>query len=258
MFGEDENLSTTRVRLRTIDRRSVAEELLITPDELAHRAVLVKADVFPVNSLLEALATSTPWLIIWREHRAWKTGVWRCEINGEDEFRGHQPNHVPFHTDMSRYLHPPQFTAIRCVKNDTGMKGAGANLIIHINDVLKRLEQLSRFDLLDVLYRPRRLNVSNKEQPLISIVPNSVQDGVVRIFDQKAATKGEHFELSNEERVLLDELVILCDSWKDLILSVSLRPGDWIIFSNHRFLHARSVCSGLGRVTEVCLGNRKA
>ncbi len=225
----------------------------ITHDPLHSQAVLIKKLPDAPAELLELLAALMPWFKAWTDHPFWKEGVWVCRIDEDSgQYTSQRHGFLAFHTDMTRYLVPPMYTIIRCVHPDpTG----GANLLVHIDDVMERLTSLGRNDILHMLHEPRILNLAEGGRPLVPLVPRDHPRGVTRVFDRRAADKASHLELTQREGELFDELIRLCPIWTDLHVRATLRAGELIAFSNHRFLHARTDCGTDGRVTEVCLGN---
>ena len=243
-------------RLRVVAARADLEPGALHPDELHATAVLVKAAVCREAETLAAVTDAFPWMQPWRDHQLWASGVWRCRV-GEAE-REYTAQHAPllkFHTDMSRLPHPPEYTVIRWVAADP--LGGGANLLIHIEDALRRLVELGEARLLTVLRSERRLNAADaagRRAALVSRHPRG--HTMARIFDDEAATKGLHLEMTSADLAELRRFVALCHTWTDLIVRPSLEAGDILAFSNHTFLHAREACGGPGRTTEVVLAHR--
>jgi len=242
------------LRLRTVSTWEELSRRQIAPDALHCCAVLVKRLPAAPAPVLDLVATLMPWFRVWKDHPFWRNGVWVCRIDQDvSSFTSQRQGFLAFHTDMSRYLHPPAFTVIRCVRPD-GEKG-GANLLIHIDDALRRLEALGRDDILRLLHEPRVLNLADGGRPLVPLAPRHDPRGVSRVFDHHAADKASHLQLAEDEGELFDEFIRLCASWTDLHVRVALAEGELLVFSNHRFLHARAECWANGRTTEVCLGN---
>jgi alpha-ketoglutarate-dependent taurine dioxygenase len=244
------------------------DDLLSAPvraGELRHRAVLVKSPAVSDRETLEAVRTALPWMTVWRDHRSYTTGVWRCEVDGaleRPDYTAYRPRTLDFHTDMSRYLRPPEFTVIRCVVPDAE---GGDNLVLHIDDILTRLRGLGRDDIVDMLVAERPLSMEPRHYnhgrvavgaPVTAalVVPEAA-DAPCRIYDRHGASKGDHLALSQEEERLFDEFFAYCRGQEDLAERVRLEAGDILVFSNWRFMHARLECSGSGRVTEICMGN---
>ena len=227
----------------------------ITPESLQECAVFVPTSAYQGRTLQDALEQVVPWLQLWREHPLWQSGTWVCQVDNGRDLGGRVTDVLPFHSDMSRYRHPPRFGAIRCVRPDPVSPTGGSNLLLHADDIRERLRQIGRYDILDTLMRPRSLNLVSGDHPQVTMLPDESRRGPLRIFDLKMATKGDHLEISDAERTLIAEFLTLCYTWDDLILETRLDPGEWIIFSNHTFLHSRTACGGLGRTVEVCLGN---
>jgi hypothetical protein len=228
---------------------------VIDPRELEECAVFVARSTYEGNSLRDALREVAPWFSLWRDHELWRTGTWVCKVDDAKDLGGRRMDLLPFHTDMSRYMDPPHFVAIRCVAPDSHSTNGGTNFLLHSDDIRNRLKTVGRYDILEVLERPRPLNLRNGERPLVCMLSAEMGGGPVRMFDPNMATKGDHLELSPSERNLIATFLALCQEWTDLAVKIRLDAGDWVVFSNHTFLHSRSACHGLGRITEVCLGN---
>jgi hypothetical protein len=245
------------IRLRTI--RS-AEELLahpVTPAELSQRAAhfcCLATDSLTANECVTALL---PWMTLWTNHPKWRTGHWRCQItDGRDHYStGELSRYLAFHSDMTRYTNPPQFTVIRCVATDVGPGAGGATLLLHVGDIATRLVDVGRTDILEMLRAPRTLLSPHSPHPLVQMLPEPDTGVPVRIFDFRAATNGRHLQLSSHDLSLLDEFQDICLNWDDLIVRVPLRAFEVLAFSNHQMVHARTRCSSLTRITDICLGN---
>ncbi len=260
----------TRVRL--IEDTDQLQEQPITAAELRERCVVVKSAALGDGDTVPTVQRLLPWLSIWYDHPSWRTGAWRCVVDAPIEgpqYTAYRKETLNFHTDMSRYVKPPEFTVIRCMAPDDG--GGGDNLILHIDDMLGRLRSRGRQDIVDMLAIDRPLNteqrhvnlalsrsgesVSARPSVRASIAVASEPQTPIRIFDRHAATKGSHLLLDPAEEGLLDEFVDACASQLDLAVRVRLEVHDLLAFSNWRMLHARLACVRSGRVTEICMGN---
>jgi hypothetical protein len=170
---------------------------------------------------------------------------------------------------MSRYLRPPQFTVIRCLRPD---QNGGGNSILHVDDILERLARDGKRHIVDMLARSRVLNTDQRHINVAGSAATARPDTEflaciavagrpttpTRLYDRHGATKGGHMELRGIEEEQLDIFIEECGSHPDLAVSVRLEHGDVLIFSNWRMLHARLPCEGRGRVTEICMGNEPA
>lgn len=261
--------STARVRVL-----ESADELLdkpVTAEELRQRCVVVKAAAAGAGETVPTVEALLPWLSVWRDHPSWRTGAWQCVVDGPVEgpqYTAYKPETLHFHTDMSRYLRPPEFTVIRCMVPDVG---GGDNLVLHIDDVIDKLRRRGRQDIVDVLamYRvlnteQRHINIPLSQAGDVEAVRGTVRACIAvasapatpsRVFDRHGATKGGHLELSSAEEILLDEFIDECANSHELAVRVRLERHDVLVFSNWRMLHSRLACHGSGRVTEICMGN---
>jgi alpha-ketoglutarate-dependent taurine dioxygenase len=239
-------------RLRIIETSSELAACPITADELIERAVIVKASARPAATTAESMESILPWLSVWYDHEYWRTGAWTCRVTSEGEFTGEMVPLLKFHTDMSRRPEPPAYTVIRSIAGDP--QGGGASLLVHIDDAIRRLEELGEDALLRLLRTPRTLNVADGTKPTLPLLSHRGHTRV-RIFDYHIATKGLHFDMSDHELRELDRFIDACHTWSDLIMQADLQAGDLIAFSNHTFLHGRTACLGTGRVTDIVLGN---
>ncbi|MFD7709628.1 TauD/TfdA family dioxygenase [Streptomyces sp. NPDC059785] len=257
--------AATESRLRVVHDSTHLQAHPVTAAELRHRAVLIKAAAVHENDTLPAVQTALPWMSVWRDHRSYRTGVWRCVIDGslqQPEYTAYRQRVLDFHTDMSRYLRPPEFTVIRCAVPDSG---GGDNLILHIDDIIGRLRELGRGDIVDVLAEQRPLSMEDRHYndgltpagtPVRAALATPDDVNVpCRIFDRHGATKGTHLELSDDEEKLFDEFLRQCHGQDDLAERMRLERGDILVFSNWRIMHARMECLDSGRVTEICMGN---
>lgn len=259
-------------RIRVIENFNQLAKQPITAAELRKNCVVVRSPALGYGDTVPTVRSLLPWMSIWYDHPSWRTGAWRCVVDAPTEgpqYTAYRKETLHFHTDMSRYVKPPEFTVIRCVAPDEG--GGGDNLVLHIDDMLERLRRLGRQDIVDMLATDRPLNVEPRHinvpfshtsasasiRTLVR-VPIAVADQPQipsRIFDQHAATKGSHLTLNFAETELLDEFVVACAGSDDLAVRVRLEAHDLLAFSNWRILHARLACIRSGRVTEICMGN---
>ena len=256
-------------RMRLIEHPDDLLNEPVTAEELRQRCVVVKASAVDAGDTVSIVESLLPWMSVWRDHPSWRTGAWRCVVDGTDDgpqYTAYKPETLHFHTDMSRYLRPPEFTVIRCRVPDVG---GGDNLVLHIDDVIDRLRRRGRQDIVDMLALNRVLNAEQRHINVPSSQGGDAVRGTVRaciavasapstpsrVFDRHGATKGNHLELSAAEELLLDEFIDECANSRDLAVRVRLERNDVLIFSNWRMLHARLACLGSGRVTEICMGN---
>lgn len=259
---------TTRVRL--IERVDDLLDEPVTAEELRQRCVVVRAPAAGAGDTVSIVESLLPWMSVWRDHPSWRTGAWRCVVGGPvdgPKYTAYEPQTLHFHTDMSRYLRPPEFTVIRCTVPDAG--GGGDNLVLHIDDVIDRLRHRGRQDIVDMLAMHRVLNTEQRHINIPLSQAGDAERSTVRaciavasapatpsrVFDRHGATKGSHLELSAADELLLDEFIDECANSHDLAVRVRLERHDVLIFSNWRMLHARLACHGSGRVTEICMGN---
>jgi hypothetical protein len=253
-------------RLRIIDQPVELNSEAVTPDELRRRCVLFRAGVAGDDSdTVGVVERLLPWLEIWRKHDSWKNGAWRCVVSDKvegPEYTAYRARHLDFHTDMSRYLTPPEFTIIRCLNPDGG--GGGANLQLHIDDVFARLGWLGRLDILDMLSADRVLNLEPRHCDEDEVIGKPRTAALAlpdtplvpcRIFDRHAATKGSHLAMNEVEERIFDEFIQMCNHAQDLVVMTQLHRHDVLVFSNWRFMHARTRCYDSDRVTEVCMGD---
>jgi alpha-ketoglutarate-dependent taurine dioxygenase len=250
------SVAPPRTRARVVHAWEELVSMPIVGDHLHECAVVVKKLPNAPESVLESIEKIIPWFCVWHEHALWRDGVWVCRIDHDNRaYTSQRRGFLAFHTDMSRYHDPPAFTLIRCVRTDPGLQRGGTNLLIHIDDALARLHEMGRNDLLDLLHEPRVLNAASGARPLVPLTPRGDPRGVTRVFDRHAADKAPHLFLTERDGELLDEFIALCATWTDLQVQAPLGEKEMIIFSNHRFLHARTACEANGRTVEVCLGN---
>lgn len=252
------------MRLRTISSRDELNASPVTADELRKTVVVVAGRAAGQGSTLNVLRRVLPWFGFWYDHPSWRTGVWRCEVDAELErpdYTAYRPQHLAFHNDMTRYVRPPEYTAIRCLIAD---KSGGENLMLHIDDVISRLRQRGRFDILGMLLRPRTMSVDSRHLLPSMSLSDSIERPILvegdegtpsRVFDRHAASKGSHLSMTENEARLYDEFLALCSELQDIEVRVLLQPNDLLLFSNWRFLHSRTQCQGSGRVTEICMGS---
>ncbi len=214
--------------------------------------------VEPSMDIRAAVQRLLPWWRFWGgKKKSFDHGVWICRV-AEDEgwdYAGTRPRHLPFHNDMTRYLRPPEFTLIRCVEADP-KPGAGANRLLHVDDLIQRLRTDGHEAWLRLLTVDRPLNLREGAR-IGPLVTEDDPTAPSRVFDPTSSDKVPHAELSPADIEELDRLQQWCDGQSGLWESIKLAAGDLVVFSNHRFLHARSRCSGPGRTTEVCLGDAK-
>ncbi|MEU8926712.1 TauD/TfdA family dioxygenase [Kitasatospora sp. NPDC048545] len=261
-------MTAALTRVRTIENR---EDLLrhpVTAEELRDRCVVLKAAAGGNGETVSTVRQVLPWMELWRDHPSWEAGVWRCVVDGEEDtpvYTAYRPRTLDFHTDMSRYLLPPEFTIIRCLVQDSE---GGDNLILHIDDMFERLRRLGRSDIIELLTAKRRLNMEARHlgptrqlpapdavSAALAVLAVPGDPGVpCRIFDRHGATKGSHLELTAAEESLFDEFLDLCAK-ESAAVQLRLEPHDILVFSNWRLMHARLACGGSGRITEICMGN---
>ncbi|TWF82660.1 TauD/TfdA family dioxygenase [Kitasatospora viridis] len=256
-------------RLRIVETPEELRRAPVDAAELREGAVLVRAAALEAPDTLPAVRQAVPWMRLWRDHPSWAGGYWRCVVDAEDDtpvYTAYRPRTLRFHTDMSRYLVPPEFTVIRCVTPDSA---GGENLLLHIDDVFARLRELGRDDIIRFLTARRTLSMEARHlgpwvegSGLEVDATASTQLAVAadpaapcRIFDRHGATKGSHLDLSPADERLFDDFLDLCSDATDLAPQVRLESGDVLLFSNWRLLHARLACAGSGRVTEICMGD---
>jgi hypothetical protein len=212
---------------------------------------------------MEAFRGAAPWFVFWYDHPSWKTGVWRCEVNADIDqplYTAYRPSLLGFHNDMTRYVWPPEYTAIRCIRMD---ESGGENLLLYVDDVISRLREDGRRDILDMLSRPRSLSVEARHMAPGTSPSDLIESAILvegdeampsRVFDRHAASKGTHLAMSEGDIALYDEFLDLCNEFHDIMVQTLLEPGDLLLFSNWRFLHSRTQCAGSRRVTEICMG----
>jgi alpha-ketoglutarate-dependent taurine dioxygenase len=259
-------------RMRVVEGVDQLRAQPITPAELRERCVVVRASAAGGGDTVPTVERVLPWMAVWRDHPSYRTGVWRCVVDGPvpgPAYTAYRKQTLDFHTDMSRYVRPPEFTVIRCTAPDAD--GGGDNLVLHVDDVVDRLRHHGRHDIVDMLAANRLLNTESRHVnvPLARVGDSASSRGSVRasiavadqprtpsrVFDRHGATKGGHLALDPGEEGLLDEFVDACASSQDLAVRVRLEAGDLVAFSNWRMLHARLACVGSGRVTEISMGN---
>jgi hypothetical protein len=268
--GLSEGGNTSRIRV--IDDVEELRDAPVTGEELRRRCVVVRASAAGDGDTVPVVLNLFPWMALWRDHPSWRAGAWRCVVDVPVEgpqYTGYRRCLLPFHSDMSRYARPPEFTVIRCVEPDPG--NGGDNLVLHVDDVIDRLLRDRRRDVVDMLARTRVLNTEPRhvnvrlpeladrdvEFRAVIAVPDA-PNTPSRVYDRDAATKGGHMELSTAECALLDEFVDVCGRSEDLAARFRLERGDVMVFSNWRMLHARTACDRAGRITEICMGNEPA
>src|ERR1700682_3041269 len=128
-------------RLRVISSRETLARIPISAQELRKRVVLVKSGSAGEGNTLDVFRRVVPWFEFWYNHPSWRTGVWRCEINAELQnldYTAYQPSRLGFHNDMTRYVQPPEYTAIRCISAD---RTGGGDLALHVAGVIPHLTQ---------------------------------------------------------------------------------------------------------------------
>src|SRR5258708_37407570 len=109
----------------------------ITADEMATTAVLVRARAMSAIETVQAMRELMPWGLLWTDHESWRTGAWRCVIDAENRtprYTAYKQQLLRFHTDMSRYVTPPEITAIRSLVPDPG--GGGGDPLLPIEHPL--------------------------------------------------------------------------------------------------------------------------
>lgn len=253
-------------RLRAIRTPEEVGSQGIDAADLRRCAIAISAAAAGDGDTLEIFDRLFPWMEIWRAHRSYVDGVWRCAVDASvvrPEYTAYQERRLEFHTDMSRYQRPPEFTAIRCIKRaSTG----GANLVLHIDDVFGRLRDHGREDIIAMLIAQRTLNMERRHVDLgsgsevpersVSIAVPEDPTAPSRVFDHYSATKGKHLEMSPRDEALYSEFLEFCGRLQDVTGQVVLGPYDVLAFSNWRFLHARTECSS-GRITEISMGDER-
>jgi alpha-ketoglutarate-dependent taurine dioxygenase len=259
-------------RMRVVEEVDQLHEQPITPAELREHCVVVRSAAAGGADTVSTVRRLLPWMSIWDDHPSYRTGVWRCVVDAPTagpQYTAYRKQTLDFHTDMSRYVRPPEFTAIRCTVPDAD--GGGDNLVLHVDDVVDRLRTRGRQDIVDMLAANRLLNVESRHITVpqartggSTSIRDSVRAAIAvadqpltpsRVFDRHGATKGSHLALSAAEEGLLDEFVDACASSQDLAVRIRLEAGDVVVFSNWRMMHARLACVGSGRVTEISMGN---
>jgi hypothetical protein len=245
----------TRSRCRVLSWETELRANPICPAELEQRCVYVRCIQGAPNDTLNLARWLMPWLKVWSEHFKW-TPTWQCVVGGSVEAygQGELPSYLDFHSDMSRYLHPPAIGLIRCLRPDPGSSDGGANLFIRGDDILERLKQLGNLDLIELLTRRRPLHCNKGTGRTAALLPRAT-DEPVRIFDHRFATHGLHLELTPWELECYSEFLALLRNFTDLQIRLRLDAGECVVFSNRRWLHARSSCAAAGRTTEILLGN---
>jgi len=253
-------------RLRRIGTLTELREHPPTAAELRRRAVVVDAAAAGDGATLDTVPALFPWMEVWRDHVSYATGVWRCSVDEHEDdplYTAYEARHLDFHTDMTRYLRPPEFTVIRCIARAVA---GGANLVVHVDDLFAELERRARTDLIAVLGEPRTLNMDERHRNVpgagerasgVLAVPGR-PDVPSRIFDPTAATKAMHLDMSDADIARYEEFRQLCDELDNLSRRALLARHDVLAFSNWRFLHARTACAGGRRVTEISMGNERS
>jgi alpha-ketoglutarate-dependent taurine dioxygenase len=253
-------------RLRTVETADELHRRPPRPQELRERAVVVRAGAAGDGDTLRTFLRLFPDLDVWTDHASYRTGVWSCVVDGslaEPQYTAYEPAHLEFHTDMSRYHRPPEYTLIRCVEPDDG--GGGENLVIHVDDVLEELLARGRDDIVEMLAAERPLDMELRhrntadsrcaDRVLAPLAVAGEPRSPARVFDRHAATKGLHLTLSDEDAARYDEFLEICNELDAATCRVTLQRGDVLAFSNWRFVHARGACAGSGRMTEIAMAN---
>lgn len=234
-------------RLRIVERNGLDSTCR---SGLKEQAILAIEALAAGESLLTYVGSKWPDFVPFTDHPAYCNGIFSCEVRPEGTAT-YSPNSrafLNFHSDMSLHPQPPGLTIIRCLYADDGPPGSGANLLIHIDDALRRLQDTGRADLLNLLQKPTPLTFTDGNDVVCPLVSPDRSIGALRVFDRI----GAHLDV--ESRPLLHEFVDLCRTWHDLQIEIRLNPGDVLVISNRDFLHAREQCAGYGRLTEICLG----
>lgn len=185
-----------------------------------------------------------------QDHPLYRSGIYRCEIDkdGETACSANGQKMLRFHSDMALTPLPPEITFIRCVEHETS-PGSGENLFIHMTDVIHRLHECRRGDLVDMLTNPRSIVLADGSSLDAAMVVNPLGSAALRVFDRIG------WQSSAKERAQIDELLDLCEEWQDLHVRVALDPGAAVVFSNRHFIHARTACLSTTRIVEICLGS---
>jgi len=216
----------------------------------AHAETTVLLYSGPDAGTASHIAASWPGFEPFTRHELYRSGTYRCEIVLDDTAPYSASRKAPlrFHSDMALVQEPPQISSIRCLVPDEGPPGSATNIFIHVADIVQRLRDSDRQDILRMLSADRPVQLMDGTVVVAPMLANPLGSAPLRIFDRVG------WQMAGYERALLEELLNLCDEWFDLQVRVRLDAQDAAIFSNWHFLHSRSTCASTTRVTEISLG----
>lgn len=142
-----------------------------------------------------------------------------------------------FHTDFMFQPHPPEFTALLCIRPDPRHPFYGRNQVVQRDAFLERMGKIYGIKLTDLLNRPIEYLFPNRpsiSRPILQVVNG---EPILRLHTSLMPPG----RIKSFDNLPLKHIIeAVCSDVADEFV---LDQGDLLIVSNHFALHRRSECS---------------
>lgn len=165
----------------------------------------------------------------------------RSAASGDDKLRAqNQRSEMLLHTDASAHQLPPDFLGLACVANEGH---GGRSVLLDIGDAVALLS--ADEDTLDSLQKPFPfIHPQHRDKPPVQapVLTRRDADGFRVRYRKENLSTGLSLaghDIADDQRHGLDALARCLESGVSTI-ELRLRPDDYLLFDNTRYLHGRT------------------